>query len=604
MSLVGSLEDLGLVDILQIVNLSRKSGMLMLRSESGDGRIVLRDGLVQGATIKGEAENLRGLLVSQGFVDAQTFDRARDAAGAESLQLDEVLGRECSLPRERLDSLRREHVERLVMRMFGWRSGEFSFEIREDLSADDRELLLPSGLNTQYLAMEATRLGDETTRSLGARDADLDESDSADVAEPVFSGEEIVQAVPRAQRGEAERGSDESEADEERIETTPVDAESRKSDVPVAGRAAGRTEVPVQVARSEPKASEDQRVSARSEPKASEDRTVSVLPGNAARRAAGACHLVAIDADLSSLEWLKATLDGLFRRVHIFQRSEPALERIRQYLARGIVPIVILSDATQDRRGPRAPGFVQRLRALAPGMPILAMRPEHAGGENADGADGVVFRPRSPSADPDRWHLYRGLADRLRSDLEPWLRGDRSITARRRALGALGRLKGVSDRLRDPSTQGEVLSLVLEFAAETFARVAMFMLRDNVAVGMAQRGLPPTGGPGDADMRAIELGPDAMPELFGEVLTQRTALRRALTGPRDRQLATRLGAAAPREAYAAPIESGGCVVALVYADNLPDEKALPDTTAFEIVLHEAGLVLDRAVLERALAERG
>jgi hypothetical protein len=53
----------------------------------------------------------------------------------------------------------------------------------------------------------------------------------------------------------------------------------------------------------------------------------------------------------------------------------------------------------------------------------------------------------------------------------------------------------------------------------------------------------------------------------------------------------------------APIESGGRVVALIYADNLPDEKPLPDATAFEIVLHEAGLVLDRAVLERALAER-
>ena len=70
---------------------------------------------------------------------------------------------------ERLASLRREHVERSVMRMFGWRSGEFSFEIRDELSADDRELLLPSGLNTQYLAMEATRLGDEISRRAARR---------------------------------------------------------------------------------------------------------------------------------------------------------------------------------------------------------------------------------------------------------------------------------------------------------------------------------------------------------------------------------------------------------------------------------------------------
>jgi hypothetical protein len=65
-----------------------------------------------------------------------------------------------------------------------------------------------------------------------------------------------------------------------------------------------------------------------------------------------------------------------------------------------------------------------------------------------------------------------------------------------------------------------------------------------------------------------------------------------------------LGTRAPREAYVAPIESGGSVVALLYADNLPDEAPVPDTTALEIVLHEAGLSLDRALLERALAEAG
>jgi len=52
----------------------------------------------------------------------------------------------------------------------------------------------------------------------------------------------------------------------------------------------------------------------------------------------------------------------------------------------------------------------------------------------------------------------------------------------------------------------------------------------------------------------------------------------------------------------APIESGDRVVALLYADNLPAEQPIGDSSALEVVLHEAGLALDRAVLERALAE--
>jgi hypothetical protein len=578
MSLVGSLEDLALADILQIVSLSRKSGTLMLRSESGDGRIVLRNGLVHGAAIKGEPEDLRGLLLAHGCVDAQGFDRARSVAGAESLALEEALQRECGLPPDRLASVRRAHVERSVIRMFGWRSGEFSFEIRDDLSADDRELLLPSGLNSQYLAIEATRLGDESASSGGAPRAEAaDEVDGADVAEPVFSGEESAAAAPErlpaaaveslalgaARRAEPAAGV---------VAAEPVTAPAEPADVVIAGRASGPTPV-----------------------------AVSVLPVLAELPGASAGHLVAIDSDLSSLEWLKASLHGLCRRVHIFQHRDAAFERIRQYLMRGIVPTVVLSEATSDRRGSHTPTFVRRLRAIAPSMPILALRPEHAGDRVPSGSDGVVFRPDAPTADPKRWHSYRALAARLRSDLEPWLRGDPKVSAPRRAIGALAQLKGVRERLRDPSTQGEVMTLVLDCAGETFERVAMFIMREDVAIGKAQRGLESTGGPDDKGMHAIKLGPDAMPELFEEVLARRTPRRAKIRRPRERDLAARLGAEAAPEAYAAPIERGGRVAALIYADNLPDERPLPDTTAFESVLREAGLVLDRALL--ALAER-
>jgi hypothetical protein len=45
-------------------------------------------------------------------------------------------------------------------------------------------------------------------------------------------------------------------------------------------------------------------------------------------------------------------------------------------------------------------------------------------------------------------------------------------------------------------------------------------------------------------------------------------------------------------------------VALLYADDLPEGGPLPDTTPLATLLHEAGLALDRALLERALAESG
>jgi hypothetical protein len=49
MSLVGNLEDLSLGDIMQIISLSQKFGVLSLEREHGSGRIVFSSGLVRAA---------------------------------------------------------------------------------------------------------------------------------------------------------------------------------------------------------------------------------------------------------------------------------------------------------------------------------------------------------------------------------------------------------------------------------------------------------------------------------------------------------------------------------------------------------------------------
>lgn len=156
MSLVGSLEDLGLGDILQIVSLSRKSGLLLIHSEEGEGRIVFCEGLVRAAYVKGEPEDLRSLLVEAGFISAEDFDRAAELSSSRGVPVAESLSECTSLTRESLDSLRREQIERAVYRIFSWVVGEFSFEVREQIDPRDLEILIPTGINAQYLTMEAT----------------------------------------------------------------------------------------------------------------------------------------------------------------------------------------------------------------------------------------------------------------------------------------------------------------------------------------------------------------------------------------------------------------------------------------------------------------
>jgi hypothetical protein len=336
MSLVGSLEDLGLGDILQTVSMARKSGLLVLRSSRGEGRIIIRDGMVCAAFAKGEPEDLRGLLVGRGFASDEDFERVTELVLSSGCSLDEAVAEQLSLTSERLASLRREHIERTVMRMFMWTAGEFSFDMREEVDARDAELLLAPGLNSQYLAMEATRLSDAV--ALAAL-----ERAEVEVAKPESSG------------------------------TAPSEADSR----PVAG-------------------------------------------------------LIAIDPDLDALEWMKMALTESFPRIHIFQRCESGIDRIRQYLGRGELPAVLLAaraDADPATEGDALGELVARLRSQAPHMPIIVIGEDPGGPPvGADAADAVLTRPTSARLTARSAARKREeAAQKLREQLQPW--ADRCVRA-------------------------------------------------------------------------------------------------------------------------------------------------------------------------------
>jgi hypothetical protein len=680
MSLVGSLEDLGLGDILQIVSLSRKSGLLLLRSEDGEGRIAFCDGLIRAAFVKGEAEDLRGMLLAGGFMTEEGFDSVAENALAHGVPISDILAEAPGFSKERIDSLCRERVERSVFHMFGWKTGEFSFEIRDDVDDRDRELLLRTGINAQYLTMEATRLGDEGEKegdddiefgtiddSAAGERAEDSASDSASEAAAEAPEPEIeltaeviaveparsriadalaVAAVRRADslapvadfavEGSVSDGSVELEtpplADPALIELAaapaPVSeaapgseiavvAEPQETDEVIAVEAPPAEPAEAIVTEVEPAAGDEEAAAAEAESTTWEldDPEEVPLPPVFA-------SLVLIDPNLTSLEWQKSVLGPIFQRIHIFQRSDGGISRVRQYLRRGDEPVVLVSENVRadPMSGIVDPiSLIRRLRAHDSDMPIFLV--QSGGGPpptRIGAANGLLHRPADHQlANRRAWSKLESSGEALRDGLRNGVTapprerlasrhsaaespssnasGDRASTA------SLLRLKQMSDRLRDPSVRGEVLSLILEFAAESFLRVAIFMVRDDVAVGMAEAGLARADGPAGEAFREVSIPADE-PAWFRTVLDRREGVRAPPSNDGDRDLAALLGSEVPREAYVAPIESSHRVVALMYVDNLPGDAPIGETTSLEIVLHEAGLALERALLERALAD--
>ena len=420
MSLVGSLEDLGLGDILQIISLSRKSGLLLLRSDRGEGRITFQDGQVRRALVKGGPADLRTLVLRAGVLSEAELDAIEADARARSVPVPVALAGHAAPPVARLAELRRANAEAAVVEMFRWRAGDFSFEIREESDADrDGGLLLTTGLSAQYLAMEATRLRDEA----GSAAPGSDPQDAAgDASSFVFSGEESpsegtstspepatrqevdsrAAAVELIATAALEEGSGDEAEEVATVEAKPdgegQEAETRAASAVPAQRAA-TLEIPTA--------------------KASKD-TVHRGPPP---------PVIVIDRDLATLEWVKSALCGSFPRVHIFQVSEHAIGRLRQYLVKGDAPVMVVSDRAppdplSGARGARE--IIERIKAQSPKTPVLLLlEAEVEGGPKAvgrtGGADAITLRPSAGQlANPRLAEAVAEAARRLEQTIGRW----------------------------------------------------------------------------------------------------------------------------------------------------------------------------------------
>ena len=66
-------------------------------------------------------------------------------------------------------------------------------------------------------------------------------------------------------------------------------------------------------------------------------------------------------------------------------------------------------------------------------------------------------------------------------------------------------------------------------------------------------------------------------------------------------LVRELGEKWPYETFLAPLLVRGRIAALLYGDNVPEEKPIGDTESLEIFLAQAGIAMERALLEKELS---
>ncbi|NJD91817.1 MAG: DUF4388 domain-containing protein, partial [Geobacter sp.] len=210
MSLVGNLADLGLGEILQIVSLSRKSGILPLQSKGRQGVVVFRFGQVIRATSSTIKYFLGEELLKRKVVDEELINKALQVqqAGAYRERLGTILINRFNIPAHKIEDVVREQIERVVYSFFSWDEGSFEFELQDDVETiddskiDPLQFMLEQGLNPQFLAMEGSRIIDEKRHKGESLDEYLPHEDAyAAEPSPSVAVEPVVPAEPAAASG-------------------------------------------------------------------------------------------------------------------------------------------------------------------------------------------------------------------------------------------------------------------------------------------------------------------------------------------------------------------------------------------------------------------
>jgi hypothetical protein len=166
-------------------------------------------------------------------------------------------------------------------------------------------------------------------------------------------------------------------------------------------------------------------------------------------------------------------------------------------------------------------------------------------------------------------------------------------------------LQDIVPLLSSPTVTAEITLRLMRYASQILSRGVLFVVRDEELSGMGQFGVEIPGHL-PADQVRETVVPLGEPSLLRDAVERRETRLGPLEDTRwNRHLVHRLGGQEPAEAVAVPMIVAGTVAIVFYGDNLPDNRPIGPVDQLEFMIAEAGVALERALLEsreRSLAQ--
>jgi tetratricopeptide (TPR) repeat protein len=165
MAIEGPLRELGIHDVFQLLDLSRKTGMLRVSSElrEDEGIVCFDNGRVVQATIRSKTLPMEMVLLQAGRISESDLElaRARRQNGRAGREIVHLLVDVGAITQKELERQLRLQLESVVFELMSWSEGFFSFEERTREEMPGETLITVS---TESLLMEGARRIDEWSR--------------------------------------------------------------------------------------------------------------------------------------------------------------------------------------------------------------------------------------------------------------------------------------------------------------------------------------------------------------------------------------------------------------------------------------------------------
>lgn len=192
MSFVGDLEHLPIVDVIQLLHATRKSGTLCLKSSKGESQLVFSDGCIVSANHSNNSVRIGQILVQMNKISRETLDETlleQKRSGAARVPLIASLIESGKLNKEDAFKGLETLIEMTIVEVLTWTEGTFELDVDTSVISDEyryipENLKLELNLNTQNVLMDALRIYDEKKRDGTLMTETFSDDESAD--DPLF----------------------------------------------------------------------------------------------------------------------------------------------------------------------------------------------------------------------------------------------------------------------------------------------------------------------------------------------------------------------------------------------------------------------------------